>query len=228
MATIPNVKSDATAFSLALPLIRHYFDCVRCLRAHASDFGRRDLSINAQQLRRIGNPEPELPHRTKRERKTNSFSGRERKRDKEIQRERLLFIYYLLFRRFRVLLFVEFLEQEEEHDRVHADPPDKRFRVVAVDEQQLERVDHDCQELDHLQCGQVLLPPQILLDGRSQRGQQVVRVHDYVHERVQQAEERAVSACVRQTNGERECVRNNKWRLCVYISGNLRIYFYYF
>lgn len=101
-----------------------------------------------------------------------------------------------MFRRFRVLLFVELFEQEEKHDRVHADPPDERFRIVAIDEQQLERVNHDGQELDHLQRGQVLLPPQVLLDGRAERGQQIVRVHDDVYERVEKPKERAVSACV--------------------------------
>lgn len=102
-----------------------------------------------------------------------------------------------MFRRFRVLLLVELLEQEEEHDGVHSDPPDESFRVIAVDEQQLESVHHDGQELHHLQTGQILLPPQVFLDFGSQSGQQVVRVHDDVHESVQQTEERTVTACLR-------------------------------
>lgn len=77
---------------------------------------------------------------------------------------------------------------------MHADPPDEGFRVVAVDEEQLEGVHHDGDELDHLERGQVLLPPQVLLELRSHCGEQVVRVHDDVHEGVQQAEERAVAA----------------------------------
>jgi len=92
-------------------------------------------------------------------------------------------------------LLVELLEQEEEHHGVHADPPDESLRVVAVDEEQLERVQHDGQELQHLQGGQVLLPPQVFLHVGAQGGQQVVRVHDYVDERVQQSEERAVATC---------------------------------
>lgn len=52
--------------------------------------------------------------------------------------------------RLRVGLVVEVFEKEEEHDGVHADPPDERSRVVAVDEQQLEGVHHDTHELDHL------------------------------------------------------------------------------
>lgn len=54
--------------------------------------------------------------------------------------------YAILLRLIRGL--VEFVEQEQEHDGVHADPPDKRLRVVALDEQQLERVHHDRHELN--------------------------------------------------------------------------------
>jgi len=82
-------------------------------------------------------------------------------------------------------LLIEFFEQEEEHDGVHANPPDKCLRVVAVDEQKLERMDHDRQELQHLQSGQVLLPPQVFLYVGTQSSQQVVCVHDNMHERVQ-------------------------------------------
>lgn len=42
----------------------------------------------------------------------------------------------------RVGLVVEVFEEEEEHNGVHSDPPDECARVVAVDEQQLERVYH--------------------------------------------------------------------------------------
>jgi len=92
-------------------------------------------------------------------------------------------------------LIVKLLEQEEEHYGVHADPPDESLWVVAVDKEQLERMYHDSQELQHLQGGQVLLPPQVFLYVGAQGGQQVVRVHYYVDERIQQSEERAVTAC---------------------------------
>lgn len=46
-----------------------------------------------------------------------------------------------------VRLVVELLEEEEKHDSVHADPPDERTRVVAVNEQQLKRVNHDRHKL---------------------------------------------------------------------------------
>lgn len=47
-----------------------------------------------------------------------------------------------------VRLFVEFFEQEEEHHGVHADPPDEGFRVIAIDEEKLESVQHDEDKLD--------------------------------------------------------------------------------
>lgn len=49
--------------------------------------------------------------------------------------------------RLAVGLVVEVLEEEEEHDCVHADPPDEGTRVLALDEQQLERVRHYADEL---------------------------------------------------------------------------------
>lgn len=44
--------------------------------------------------------------------------------------------------------FVEFVEQEEEHDSVHADPPNKCTWIVAVDEEKLESMEHDQDELN--------------------------------------------------------------------------------
>lgn len=49
-----------------------------------------------------------------------------------------------------VRLVVEVFEEEEEHNGVHADPPDKGARVVAFNEQKLERVQHDAYKL-HLE-----------------------------------------------------------------------------
>ena len=91
-------------------------------------------------------------------------------------------------------LLVELGEEEEEHDGVHSDPPDKRSRVVALDEEQLEGVGHDADELDHLQRGEMLLPPDVLLVLGAHGGDHVVEVHDDVHERVEQAKEGAVAA----------------------------------
>lgn len=44
-------------------------------------------------------------------------------------------------------LLIELLEQEEEHDGMHSDPPDEGLRVVAIDEEKLESVQHDENEL---------------------------------------------------------------------------------
>lgn len=54
-------------------------------------------------------------------------------------------IFYLLS---LVGLFVEFLEQEEEHNCVHANPPNEGSRVVTIDKQKLESVKHDENKLN--------------------------------------------------------------------------------
>lgn len=77
---------------------------------------------------------------------------------------------------------------------MHADPPDERPRVVAVDEEQLECVHHNRDKLHHLQGGQVFLPPEESLVLGSHRRKQIVRVHDNVHESVEEAEEGAVTS----------------------------------
>jgi len=48
----------------------------------------------------------------------------------------------------------------------------------------------------HLEHSQVFLPPEVLLHLRTYGCQHVVRVHDDVHERVEQPEERAVTAYI--------------------------------
>lgn len=50
--------------------------------------------------------------------------------------------------------------------------------------------------LYHLEHSQVFLPPEVLLHLRTNSGQHVVRVHDDVHERVEQPEESAVTAYI--------------------------------
>lgn len=44
--------------------------------------------------------------------------------------------------------FVEFIEKEEEHNGMHADPPDKCTWIIAIDEKQLECMSHNEHELD--------------------------------------------------------------------------------
>lgn len=55
------------------------------------------------------------------------------------------FTYAILLRLIRGL--VELVEQEQEHDGMHANPPDERLRIVALDEQQLEGMHHDRHKL---------------------------------------------------------------------------------
>lgn len=47
-----------------------------------------------------------------------------------------------------VRLIVEFFEEEEEHDCVHTDPPDKCSWIVAVYEEELECMDHNAHKLN--------------------------------------------------------------------------------
>ncbi len=54
---------------------------------------------------------------------------------------------------------------------------------------QLKAVGHDRHELDHLDRGHVLFPPDVLLVFRSQGGQEVVGVHQDVDERVLEQQE---------------------------------------
>ncbi len=42
---------------------------------------------------------------------------------------------YLLFCGTIVLFIVKFFKQEEKHDCVHSNPPDKRSRIIAVDKE---------------------------------------------------------------------------------------------
>lgn len=85
-------------------------------------------------------------------------------------------------------------EEDEEPDRVASDEVSQLVGIVAVDEEQLKSVHHDEQELNHLDGGEVLLPPQILLVLGAEGREEVIPVHDDVDECVDHAEERRVSA----------------------------------
>lgn len=66
--------------------------------------------------------------------------------------------------------------------------------VAVVLEEQLERVHHDQHKLNHLHHGQIFLPPEITLHSRSHRGQHIVRIHEDVHECVEESKECRMSA----------------------------------
>lgn len=54
----------------------------------------------------------------------------------------------------------------------------------------MESVNHDGDELDHLENGQVFLPPQIFLVLWSECGKHVISVHDDVNSGVEEPKER--------------------------------------
>lgn len=73
-------------------------------------------------------------------------------------------------------------EQEQEHCTVQTNPDHEVFWVVAFAEQQLELMAEDENELHHLECGQMLLPPNVFLVFRAHCGDHVIEIHDNVHE----------------------------------------------
>lgn len=114
-------------------------------------------------------------------------------------------------------LLIEVIEQEVEEHSVGQGEADRPSWIAAVGVEQLSLMNEGAAELDlhrektrtisyrsihllylsmayHLQVGDVLLPPQILLHLRSEGGEEVVGVHDDVHERVDPANEGAMSA----------------------------------
>ena len=66
--------------------------------------------------------------------------------------------------------------------------------VLTIKEERLKAVKEDEDELDHLERGQILLPPEVLLHLRPQGGQQVVKVHDRVDAGVKEGAESALAA----------------------------------
>lgn len=90
-------------------------------------------------------------------------------------------------------LDVEIGKETEKHDGVEAHDVSDDLGEVAFDEEQLRRVDQNGDELNHLDGGQVLLPPEIFMVFGAEGGQQVVRVHDDVNKRVEYAEKSGVT-----------------------------------
>lgn len=78
--------------------------------------------------------------------------------------------------------------------------------IAVISEEQLEGVYHHQNKLNHLQNGEIFLPPQIFLYFGSHSGQHVIGVHDDVHEGIQETEEsRVTTRCEFNTppNGDR-------------------------
>jgi hypothetical protein len=75
-------------------------------------------------------------------------------------------------------------EKYEVNDRLYQRTPRVSFRVVALDEKQLQAVQTDAHELNHLKNGQVLLPPEIFLKLRTHGCHKIVEIHNNVNQRV--------------------------------------------
>lgn len=58
-----------------------------------------------------------------------------------------------------------------------SNPPYKSLGIIAVNEEKLKCVDHDGNELNHLEGRQVFFPPQVGLDLWSEGSKKIIRVH---------------------------------------------------
>ncbi len=67
----------------------------------------------------------------------------------------------------------------------------RKFAIIIED--QLESMRHDADELDHLQGGHVLLPPDVFLILRTQSSHEIIEVHEHVYEDVEESEEGGVA-----------------------------------
>ena len=90
-------------------------------------------------------------------------------------------------------LSVEGHEEDEVLNPGDCEHQRRCHRIVAGEYQRLEGVEEDHDELHQLDGGEVLLPPEVGLQGGSAGGQQVVEVHHGVHPRVQEGQEPAVA-----------------------------------
>lgn len=91
-------------------------------------------------------------------------------------------------------LNVEIGKEAEKHDGIKAHDVGDDLGEVAFNEEELRRMDENGYKLDHLHGRQVLLPPEVLLILGPHGGQQVVRVHDNMNERIKEAEESGMSS----------------------------------
>ena len=80
-------------------------------------------------------------------------------------------------------------EEEEGAESLAHDEDGRKGALLQVE--WLERVDQGDEELENLEAGQVLLPPEVLLDRGAEGAQAVVAVHDDVDHQVQVGDEAA-------------------------------------
>lgn len=102
------------------------------------------------------------------------------------------------FRRrlFSVIFNPKVRKENEKHSAVRGDNVFESQRILAVriKKNDVDHVAKNDDKLRHLEDGEVLLPPQVLLVRGSHRGQSVVRVHDHVDEGVDHCMERTEAA----------------------------------
>lgn len=77
-------------------------------------------------------------------------------------------------------LHVEIAEERNEGEHVNDERIVHPEREIAPRPNSVDAQNHRARELDHLQDGQVLLPPQVLRHLWSEYGQAVIRVHQDV------------------------------------------------
>lgn len=87
-----------------------------------------------------------------------------------------------------------------------SDPPAESDGKITVDEYQLETMDRSNNELHYLEARQMLFPAEVFANAWSHRRQEVVEVHDDVHQRIEKSEKTGVSTG-RKTNSRPYCHR---------------------
>lgn len=93
-----------------------------------------------------------------------------------------------------VTMLIPHLSVEGHEEDEVLDPSDSKHQgggdwVVAFEDERLEGVEEDEDELDELDGGEVLLPPEVRLQRGPARRQQVVEVHQRVDARVEEGTE---------------------------------------
>ena len=98
---------------------------------------------------------------------------------------------------------IKLSKEDKEENSVRHDDPGVDLGVAAVDEERLEGVDDEDDELDHLELGEVLLPPEVLLDLRPEGGQEVVEVHHNVNAAVEETAKGGVASADESAHGSK-------------------------
>lgn len=89
---------------------------------------------------------------------------------------------------------VKIQKQKQEEDFVRSDPPAQSDGEIAIDKGQLEAMDGDGNKLNDLERRKVLLPAEIFLILGSKCGHKIIKVHDDMHQRVDESEEASMTA----------------------------------